>query len=245
MSEPDVSIPPEYAELVSRQAARWNDPRTQQDAQARVAQVNVQAQRNEPRLRTQLKQLEKAPAIKHKIFWLRQMAETFAEAVSPHAACKDACAGCCYQPVAVTVQEAEVIAKETGLAMHTPASWSTTADMRHAGQACPFLKDARCTIYRHRPLVCRLIFNMDADSLLCQMVPGARSQAPYADHSIYKELYVRAHLGRVKSEEEFQTALKSLQMADLREFFPQGLRTAAAGDEKPAAQAAAAGSRER
>jgi Fe-S-cluster containining protein len=228
MSEPDVSIPPEYAELVSRQAARWNDPRTQQDAQARVAQVNVQAQRNEPRLRTQLKQLEKAPAIKHKIFWLRQMAETFAEAVAPHAACKDSCSGCCHQPVSLTLQEAEVIARETGIAMRMPASWSTGPVMRYAGQACPFLKDARCTIYRHRPLVCRLIFSMDADALLCQMVPGARSQAPYADHGIYKELYIRSHLGRVKSEEEMQVALKSLRMADLREFFPQGPQTTAA-----------------
>ena len=37
-----------------------------------------------------------------------------------------------------------------------------------------------------------------------------------------KELYIRAHLGKVKSQEEMQAALKALPMADLREFFPHG-----------------------
>ena len=230
MSEPAVPLTPQQAGLVARQAERWNDPRTQDDARARLALVNVRAHANEPRLTSQLRQLEKAPAVKHKIYWLRQMAETFADAVAPQAACRDACDGCCYQPVSVTEPEAQLIARETGAPLHTPTEWSTLPVMKHAGQPCPFLQDARCTIYQHRPMVCRLIFNMDADALLCQMVPGARSQAPYADHGIYKELYIRAHLGKVKSDEEMQAALKALRMADLREFFPNGLRQAKLGD---------------
>jgi uncharacterized protein len=232
VSEPDLPLTPQQAELVARQAERWNDPRTQDDARARVALVNVRARANEPRLSSQLRQLDKAPAIKHKIYWLRQMAETFADAVAPQAACSDACDGCCYQPVSVTVQEAEVISREIGVPLQTPTEWSTLPVMKYAGQPCPFLQDARCTIYQHRPMVCRLIFNMDADALLCQMVPGARSQAPYADHSIYKELYIRAHLGKVKSQQEMQAALKSLRMADLREFFPNGLRKHGEGEAK-------------
>jgi Fe-S-cluster containining protein len=229
VSEPSPSLTPEQSELVARQAERWNDPRTQDDARARVALVNVRAHANEPRLTSQLKQLDKAPAIKHKIHWLRQMAETFADAVAPQAACADACDGCCHQPVSVTLQEAELISREIGVPLQMPGQWSTLPVMKYAGQPCVFLKDSRCTIYQHRPMVCRLIFNMDADSLLCQMVPGARSQAPYADHSIYKELYIRAHLGKVKSQEEMQGALKSLRMADLREFFPNGLRKSTEG----------------
>ena len=232
MSEPSPPLTPEQAELVARQAERWNDPRTQDDALARVALVNVRAKANEPRLTSQLKQLDKAPAIKHKIHWLRQMAETFAEAVAPQAACSDACDGCCHQPVSVTLQEAELISREIGVPLQSPTEWSTLPVMKYAGQPCIFLKDSRCTIYQHRPMVCRLIFNMDADALLCQMVPGARSQAPYADHSIYKELYIRAHLGKVKSQEEMQAALKSLRMADLREFFPNGLRKSPEGEIK-------------
>jgi Fe-S-cluster containining protein len=232
VNEPAELLTPEQAELVARQAERWNDPRTQDDARARVALVNVRAKANEPRLTSQLRQLEKAPAIKHKIYWLRQMAETFADAVAPQAACSDACDGCCYQPVSVTLQEAEMISREIGVPLQTPAEWSTLPVMKYAGQPCPFLQDARCSIYQHRPMVCRLIFNMDADSLLCQMVPGARSQAPYADHSIYKELYIRAHLGKVKSQEEMQAGLKGLRMADLREFFPNGLRKPMHGDSQ-------------
>ena len=231
MSEPTTSLTPEQAELVARQAERWNDPRTQDDARARVALVNVRARANQPRLTSQLQQLDKAPAIKHKIYWLRQMAGTFADAVAPQAACSDACDGCCHQPVSVTLQEAEVISREIGIRPQTPTEWSTLPVMKYAGQRCSFLQDSRCTIYEHRPMVCRLIFNMDADALLCQMVPGARSQAPYADHSIYKELYIRAHLGKVKSQEAMQAALKSLRMADLREFFPNGLRKP--GDGEP------------
>jgi Fe-S-cluster containining protein len=223
MTEVAPTLTPEQAELAARKAERWSDPNTQLRAEERVALANVQAKRNEPRTRTQLTQLQKAPSIKHKIYWLRELAATFGEAVAPHAACRDACSGCCYQPVALTRQEAEVIARETGAPLHQPASWSTEPQMRYVGQACPFLRDDRCTIYRHRPMVCRLIFNMDVDALLCQTVPGVRSQAPYADHSAYKELYVRAHLGRVKDDEAMQAALKSLRMADLREFFSDGL----------------------
>ncbi|MDB5942039.1 MAG: hypothetical protein JWQ13_1605 [Ramlibacter sp.] len=221
MTEP-VALTPEQADLVARQAERWNQPATQQAARERLALAKERAAGNDERMRTQLKQLAKAPGIGHKIYGLRQMAETFAQAVAPHAACTTGCSACCYQPVQVTLQEAQVIARETGARMQAPASWSTEADMRHVGQACPFLKEARCTIYQHRPMACRLMFNMDADALLCQMVPGALSHVPYADYADHKELYVRAHLGKVKSQEELQEALKALKMADLREFFPQG-----------------------
>jgi Fe-S-cluster containining protein len=232
VSESTIDLTPQQAELVARQAERWNDPRTQDDARARLALVNVRAKANEQRLNTQLRQLDKAPAIKHKIYWLRQMAETFADAVAPQAACADACDGCCHQPVSVTLEEAQLISKGTGVPLQMPEQWNNLPVMKYAGQPCTFLQESRCTIYQHRPMVCRLIFNMDADALLCQMVPGARSQAPYADHSIYKELYVRAHLPKVKSQEEMQVALQSLRMADLREFFPNGLRKPTDGEVK-------------
>jgi Fe-S-cluster containining protein len=230
VSESTASLTPEQAEMVARQSERWNDPCTQEGARSRLALVNVKAKANQPRLDTQLRQLAKAPAIRHKIYWLRQLAETFGDAVAPHAACTDACDGCCHQPVSVTQQEAELIARETGAQLHTPAAWSTQPVMRYAGEPCVFLKDSRCTIYQHRPMVCRLIFNLDQDALLCQMVPGSRSQAPYADHSIYKELYIRAHLGKLSSDDAMQEALKDLRMADLREFFPQGLRKPGDGE---------------
>ena len=223
MTDPTVRLTPEQTDLVARQAERWNDPGTQRDARDRVMQAKVQAQRNDARLRTQLRQLDKAPGIRHKIYWLRELATTFADAVAPQAACTTGCAACCYQPVQVTLQEASVIANETGARMQTLPAWSNEPGMQYVGRACPFLQDSRCTIYAQRPMACRLMFNMDADALLCQMVPGALSHVPYADYSDHKELYVRAHLGKVKTQAEMQAALRALQMADLREFFPQGL----------------------
>jgi Fe-S-cluster containining protein len=217
--------------LVSRQAERWNDPRTQQGAQERVALAAQRAVANEPRMRGLLKQLEKAPRIQHKIFWLREIAATFADAVQPHAACTDGCDHCCRQPVALTLEEAEVIARETGAPLHRPASWSTEGQEKYIAQPCSFLQDSRCTIYEQRPMVCRLMFSMDVDALLCQRVPGALSKMPYADYSQYKELYIRVHLGRVKSEAEMADALRKLRLADIREFFPDGLGPA--GARKP------------
>jgi hypothetical protein len=68
------------------------------------------------------------------------------------------------------------------------------------------------------------MFNMDADELLCHRVPGALARVPYADYSQHKELYIRAHLGKVKTEEQMRAALQQLRLADIREFFPNGLR---------------------
>ena len=178
LNEVDGNSALDQAALVARQSKRWNDPKTQHDAQARIALASVRAKRIEGRARSQIAQLNKARGIGHKIFWLRELAETFGDAVAPHAACTSGCAGCCYQPLALTQQEAQMIAKETGARMHTPAAWSTEPVQRYIGQPCSFLQDARCTTYRSRPMACRLMFNMNADAL---------------------------------------------QMADLREFFPQRL----------------------
>lgn len=222
MSDPNMALTPEQQALVALQAQRWNDPATRQGAQQRLALASERARRNEGRVKTQLTQLDKAPGVKQKIYWLRQLAQGFAEAVTPHAACTDGCSGCCYQPVSLTLQEAELIARETGAPLQTPASWSADVVLDHVGQPCPFLRDARCSIYSHRPMACRLMFNMDVDALLCQMVPGALSHVPYADYKDHKELYIRAHLGRVRSDAEMQAALKELRMADVRAFFPDG-----------------------
>lgn len=219
----DGGVPQDARDLVARQAERWADPRTQQRAQEQVRLAAERAAAGEPRVRGLLKQLEKAPRIQHKIFWLRQLADAFGESVGPHAACTDGCDACCRQPVALTQQEAEVIARETGAPLHQPATWSARGEDRYVAQPCSFLVDSRCTIYAHRPMVCRLMFSMDVDDLLCHRVPGALSHMPYADYSQYKELYIRAHLGKVKSEAELQAGLQQLQLADIREFFPEGL----------------------
>jgi Fe-S-cluster containining protein len=227
MSSPELSD--EDAALVARQAERWNDPATQEGARQRVALAAQRAQANQPRMLAHLKQLEKAPRIQHKIFWLREIAATFGDSVQPHAACTSGCDHCCRQPVALTLDEAQVIARETGAQLQQPANWSARGQDEYVAQPCSFLQDSRCTIYAHRPMACRLMFSMDVDALLCQRVPGALSKMPYADYSQYKELYIRAHLGRVKGDAAMAEALARLRLADIREFFPDGLGAGAAG----------------
>jgi Fe-S-cluster containining protein len=46
---------------------------------------------------------------------------------------------------------------------------------------CVFLDQGRCSIYEHRPLVCRAVVNMDTTPKLCELVPGSNVPVPYAD----------------------------------------------------------------
>ncbi len=49
------------------------------------------------------------------------------------------------------------------------------------GTSCPFLRDSACSIYAHRPTVCRTLLNLDDDALLCELVDGVEVLVPYAD----------------------------------------------------------------
>ena len=41
-------------------------------------------------------------------------------------------------------------------------------------------RGGRCSVYTHRPLVCRLLINLDEDDLLCQLVEsGEAPVVPY------------------------------------------------------------------
>ena len=67
LNEVDGNFALDQAALVARQSKRWNDPKTQHDAQARIALAGARAKRNEERARSQLAQLNKALVIGHKI----------------------------------------------------------------------------------------------------------------------------------------------------------------------------------
>lgn len=79
--------------------------------------------------------------------------------------------------------------------------------IRHSGKPCTFLSAGECSIFRHRPLVCRLHANFDHDALLCQIVPGESISVPYVDATVEKAVYHR------------KVAAGGL-VADLRDWFP-------------------------
>jgi hypothetical protein len=91
-------------------------------------------------------------------------------------ACRAGCAHCCYQTVGVTPPEVFAIADHLQRTRRAAALESTVeriraADDRTRGMAaadrlsadfpCPFLEEARCTIYEARPLSCRGANSLD------------------------------------------------------------------------------------
>jgi hypothetical protein len=92
-------------------------------------------------------------------------------------ACRAGCAHCCHQPVGVTPPEVLAIVAHLQAIRAPAALEATTARMREADDRtrgvptadrlsaefpCPFLEDARCTIYEVRPLSCRGANSLDA-----------------------------------------------------------------------------------
>lgn len=82
--------------------------------------------------------------------------------------CRAGCSHCCYQPVYITDQEAQLLTMavvDLGIPFdyaraERQAYWmdDTWRQQPHADRACGFLTDdGRCAVYEHRPLVCRKV----------------------------------------------------------------------------------------
>lgn len=186
--------------------------------QARLPQAEVTAQRNAAAVRgsnrTMERLLERAagtPRRTKRTRLILEAASEWAAPVSRQAACRRGCAHCCHIPVVITLAEAEVLAKATGRTLTVPANARPIHELdlqAKAGPAgpCPFLREGQCTAYEARPVVCRTHLNMDADDLLCQLVPGQTTPVPYAD----KRLILGIAMKLMEGE----------PLADIREFFP-------------------------
>ena len=74
---------------------------------------------------------------------------------SPDIKCRKGCSFCCLNPVrSVTRDEVELLkAVDTGI--------------RNQGAGCPFLIDNACSVYEHRPSICRTLFVV-SDPQFCQ-----------------------------------------------------------------------------
>lgn len=158
-------------------------------------------------------QAQRAKSPKTKVILLRQMADQLGTVAAPVMACKAGCSHCCYMPAMIGATEAAQIARETGAPMSTPAyQYPPKGNTAFDGVACTFLVDGGCSIYANRPFACRIHFIVDRDNTLCEIVPGEDIQAPHLDVDNYHFSYVQAF-----------GAPEMRQMADVREFFPQGL----------------------
>lgn len=110
------------------------------------------------------------------------LAERVSQAVKPHSACRRDCNHCCHIAVAVSEFEARQIGKAIGREVIVPADLDGTGAGvvdKYKGVPCPFLADGACSIYAHRPVACRVHFNLADDESMCSLeVPSQESAVP-------------------------------------------------------------------
>lgn len=180
-----------------------------------------------------LRGAQKASRRGKRIRLILEAGSTWVAPLVPLAACREGCAACCHLPVAITSAEASLLSQASGRPAATPSSSQSVAELvadpaaaaaLASGPAagavgpCPFLAGDRCGVYAVRPLACRLHLNLDADALLCQVVPGRPAQVPYAD--------TRRMLA-------YALALQTDEvLADIRDFFPVGAPNSAGAPDK-------------
>lgn len=94
-------------------------------------------------------------------------------AEAPKVGCKEGCAYCCHQCVAVTIPEALLVAahladpedprRRAVLARTETIAEQSAAERLRPGRPCPLLIDDRCSVYEDRPLMCRSVIASDAE----------------------------------------------------------------------------------
>jgi Fe-S-cluster containining protein len=142
----------------------------------------------------------------------RLIAEHTAD-VKGNVACRAGCSHCCHIGVPLNPVEARMIGDVIGRDPRDVGRGPPTFDQYGALEGvewgyhnpCTFLRDGMCSIYEHRPLTCRVHFNMDRDELLCKFT-GSTHQVPYMDLTQYRFAYVM---------------IGGVGLADIREYFPR------------------------
>lgn len=104
-----------------------------------------------------------------KIFAIQQLSSEVRQISAPFAACNKGCSNCCHQRVMLSQTEADTIAHnikrkavQLSLAYKLPDE-----DSFGSTTPCNFLVRGECSIYEHRPFMCRNQVNLDSDNLLC------------------------------------------------------------------------------
>jgi Fe-S-cluster containining protein len=153
-----------------------------------------------------------AAPTERKLVRLRKIADAAAGAIAPFTPCGKGCSACCHNPAIISELEAMAVAESIGATAATPrrifdAGGSVEARREYfshyAGVPCTFLKGGVCSIYVHRPVVCRVQHSIEDSPAGCN---GGRQPASVDLTEIH--LAERRILGRM------------MIYADIREFFP-------------------------
>jgi len=112
------------------------------------------------------------------------LADEFNKTAGKYSVCHKGCAYCCYLPTMIYAHEAEALGQAAGI-QPAPLPYRersvVLADaFKHAGSPCPFLrKDKVCSVYEHRPLICRLHHSLNNAPEDCVVIEK-RTEVPIA-----------------------------------------------------------------
>lgn len=124
-----------------------------------------------------------------------QLADAFNKTVEKFAVCHKGCGHCCYLPTMIYAHEAELISQVTGIqvasVIHRERATVLAEAIKHLGAACPFLdKENSCSIYEHRPLICRLHHSLNDNADDCTvMEAGSRQPIVRMDADLIEHPY--------------------------------------------------------
>lgn len=141
------------------------------------------------------------------------LVDEFAVHRAGHVACKNGCADCCRMNVQISNMEAARIEAGTGLRARSLTRSVQHDDGEYTGQACPFLEDNVCSIYEHRPFVCRNHASFDVDAYWCEPQRMQTTKLPMLELGGVKEALL-----------SLLEQTKQPVLADIRDFFPAGDR---------------------
>jgi uncharacterized protein len=154
-----------------------------------------------------LNALESQPGFVEKLYELRKVAEDLGKSVTPMSPCARGCSHCCHTAVAISQAEAEVIGGEIGIAPAMPDERRgdyNQYEKAFRGVPCTFLVGPECSIYESRPMACRLLYSLEANSGPCERMENVTKP----NTRPIEFMLVRAS--------------KDTVLADVREFFPNG-----------------------
>jgi Fe-S-cluster containining protein len=128
--------------------------------------------------------------------------------VDPFTVCREGCAACCHIPVFITEVEATYIERNE---KNQVARGVRSSRTRHSGACTLLSSDGRCTVYKSRPLVCRIYAAFD-DPVLCENKD--------IEHITYGPASNQLFRGCCSWLSQLN---KHGAIADIREFFPNQL----------------------
>ena len=131
--------------------------------------------------------VEENSSFKVKSHKLYKLADEMKAMLAPFVVCSSGCSNCCHMPTLIYQHEADAMAvvscRRARQLRYRPDHEVLKAGRAFTGQPCPFLSpDGRCSIYEHRPLICRVHNSLEDDPAVCKVDPsGPPSQRACVD----------------------------------------------------------------